>query len=116
MGLCLPMRFTGRAFLCCGCGLPYHCGADLRRAGCLGPRLGGAHVVAASGGSGEACRFFGVHACDGQFVVDAYWVDATGASVDVACKSGSLTSVLFVSPTGGAFGSSSVIDASGAVA
>ncbi|GEM_PF-1556384 len=115
-GLCLPMRFAGRAFLCCGCGWPYHRGADLRRAGCLGPRLGGARVVAASGGSGEDCRFFGVYASDGQFVVDAHWVDATGASAGVACKSGSLTSTLFVSPTGGAFGSSSVIDVSGVVA
>lgn len=110
------MRFAGRAFLCCGCGWPYHRGADLRRAGCLGPRLGGARVVAASGGSGEDCRFFGVYASDGRFVVDAHWVDATGASAGVACKSGSLTSALFVSPTGGAFGSSSVIDVSGVVA
>lgn len=77
---------------------------------------GGAHVVAAGSGSGEDCRFFGVYASDGQFAVDASWVDATGASAGVACESGSLTSALFVTPMGGAFGSTSVIDASGAVA
>lgn len=43
-------------------------------------------------------------------------MDATGTSAGVACKSGSLTSALFVSPTGGAFCSSSVIDVSWAVA
>lgn len=42
-------------------------------------------------------------------------MDATGASADVACKSGSLASALFVSPTVGAFGSSSVFDVSGVV-
>ena len=110
------MRFAGRAFLCCGCGWPYHRGADLRRAGCLGPRLGGARVVAASGGSGEDCRFFGVYASDGRFVVDAHWVDATGAIADVVCESGSLTSAQFVTPAGGAFGTACVMDASGAVA
>lgn len=88
------------AFLCCGCGWPYHRGADLRRAWCLGPRLGGVHVVAASSRSGEDCRFFGTYASDGQFAVDASWADATGASAGVACKSGSLTSALFVMPAG----------------
>lgn len=77
---------------------------------------GGAHVVAAGSGSGEDCRFFGVYASDGQFAVDTSWVDATGASAGVACESGSLTSALFVTPMDGAFGSTSVIDASGAVA
>ena len=43
-------------------------------------------------------------------------MDATGTSAGVACKSGSLTSALFVSPTGGPFCSSSVIDVSWAVA
>ena len=57
-----------------------------------------------------------MYASDGQFVVDAHWVDATGTSAGVACKSGSLTSAQFVSPTGGAFCSSSVIDVSGVVA
>ena len=76
---------------------------------------GGAHVVAAGGGLGEDCRFFGVYASDGQFAVDASWVDATGSSAGVACESGSLASALFVTPMGGAFGSDSVIDANGAV-
>lgn len=37
------------------------------------------HVVAASSRSGEDCRFFGMYASDYQFVVDASWVDASGA-------------------------------------
>ena len=74
------------------------------------------HVVTASSRSGEDCRFFGMYASDCQFVVDASWVDATGASAGVACKSGSLTSALYVMPAGRAFGSSRVIDANGAVA
>lgn len=36
-------------------------------------------VVAASSRSGEDCRFFGMYASDCQFVVDASWVDASGA-------------------------------------
>ena len=115
-GLCLPMRFAGRAFLCCGCGWPYHRGADLRRAGCLGPRLGGSHVAAASSESGEDCWFFGLYASDGQFAVDASWVDATGAIAAAACESGSLTSAQFVTPMSGDFGTACVMDASGAVA
>lgn len=43
------------------------------------PRLGGVRVVAASSRSGEDCRFFGMYASDCQFVVDASWVDASGA-------------------------------------
>ena len=42
-------------------------------------------------------------------------MDATGAKAGVACESGSLTSALFVTPMGGAFGSTSVIDANGSV-
>ena len=57
-----------------------------------------------------------MHACDGQFVVDSHWVDATGAIADAACESGSLTSAQFVTPMGGAFGTACVMDASGAVA
>ena len=76
---------------------------------------GGAHVVAAGSGSGDDCHFLGMYASDGQFAVDASWVDATGAKAGVACESGSLTSALFVTPMGGAFGSSSVIDANGSV-
>ena len=74
---------------------------------------GGAHVVAAGSGSGDDCHFLGMYASDGQFAVDASWVDATGAKAGVACESGSLTSALFVTPMGGAFGSTSVIDANG---
>lgn len=77
---------------------------------------GGAHVVAASSGSGDDCRFLGVYASDGQFAVDASWVGATGASGGVACESGSLTSAQFMAPAGGAFGAACVMDASGAVA
>lgn len=76
---------------------------------------GGAHVVAVGSGSGDDCHFFGVYASDGQFAVDASWVDATGAKAGVACESGSLTSALFVTPMGGAFGSTSVIDSNGSV-
>lgn len=43
-------------------------------------------------------------------------MDATGAIADAACESGSLTSAQFVTPTGGAYGSSSVIDVSGVFA
>lgn len=53
---------------------------------------GGADVVAAGSGSGEDCRFFCVYASDGQFAVDASWVDATGTKAGVACESDSLTS------------------------
>lgn len=77
---------------------------------------GGTHVVASGSGSGDDCRFFGVYASDGQFAVDASWVDATGASGGVACESGSLTSAQFMAPAGGAFGAACVMDASGAVA
>lgn len=76
---------------------------------------GGAHVVAAGSGSGEDCRFFGVYASDGQFAVDASWVNSTGANAGVACESGSLTSAQFVMPAGGAFDPARVMDASGAV-
>lgn len=76
---------------------------------------GGAHVVAAGSGSGDDCHFLGMYASDGQFAVDASWVDATGAKAGVACESGSLTSALFVTPMGGAFGRTSVIDANGSV-
>lgn len=77
---------------------------------------GGAHVAAAGIGSGDDCRLFGLYAFDGQFAVDASWVDATGAIADAACESGSLTSAQFVTPMGGAFGTACVKDASGAVA
>lgn len=86
---------------------------------------GSGRVVAASTGSGA-----GVHACgvylqdaglgDGatgcRLSVDASWLDATGADGGVACTGGSLVSARFVTPAGGAFGASGVVDAGGAVA
>ena len=48
--------------------------------------------------------------------VDASWLDAAGADGGVACLGGSLVSARFVTPAGGAFGASGVVDASGAVA
>lgn len=48
--------------------------------------------------------------------VDASWLDAAGADGGVACTGGSLVAARFVSPAGGTFGASGVVDASGAVA
>lgn len=48
--------------------------------------------------------------------VDASWLDATGADGGVACAGGSLVAARFVTPAGGGFGASGVVDASGAVA
>lgn len=48
--------------------------------------------------------------------VDTPWLDAAGADGGVACTGGSLVSARFVTPAGGAFGASGVVDASGAVA
>lgn len=86
---------------------------------------GGGRVVAAGAGSGAGVRAYGVYlqdagAGDGaagcRLSVDASWLDATGADVGVACTSGSLVSARFVTPAGGAFGASGVVDAGGAVA
>ena len=86
---------------------------------------GGGRVVAA-GADGEAdVRAYGVFLQDAgtgdgpagcRLSVDASWLDATGADSGVACAGGSLVAARFVTPAGGAFGASGVVDASGAVA
>lgn len=85
---------------------------------------GGGRVVAAGAGSGAGVRAYGVYLQDAglgdgaagcRLSVDASWLDATGADGGVACTSGSLVSARFVTPAGGAFGASGVVDASGAV-
>lgn len=86
---------------------------------------GGGRVVAAGAGSGAGVRPYGVYLQDAglgtgaagcRLSVDASWLDATGADGGVACLDGSLVSARFVTPAGGAFGASGVMDASGAVA
>ena len=86
---------------------------------------GGGRVVAAGAGSGASVRAYGVYLQDAglgdgaagcRLSVDASWLDATGANGGVACTGGSLVSARFVTPAGGTFGASGVVDASGAVA
>ena len=86
---------------------------------------GGGRVVAASAGSGAGVRTYGVYLQDAgvgagaagcRLSVDASWLDATGADGGVACLGGSLVSARFVTPAGGTFSASGVVDASGAVA
>ncbi len=86
---------------------------------------GGGRVVAAGAGSGAGVRAYGVYLQDAglgagpagcRLSVDASWLDAAGSDGGVACAGGSLVSARFVAPTGGFFGSGSVVDASGAVA
>lgn len=86
---------------------------------------GGGRFDAAGAGSGAGVRAHGVHLQDAglgdgaagcRLSVDASWLDATGADGGVACTGGSLVSARFVTPVGGAFGASGVVDASGAVA
>lgn len=86
---------------------------------------GGGRVVASGAGSGAGVRAHGVYLQDAglgdgatgcRLSVDASWLDAAGADGGVACLGGSLVSARFVTPAGGAFGASSVVDASGAVA
>lgn len=86
---------------------------------------GGGRVVAAGAGSGAGVRAHGVYLQDAglgdgdagcRLSVDASWLDAAGADGGVACTGGSLVSVRFVTPAGGAFGAGCVVDASGAVA
>lgn len=86
---------------------------------------GGRRVVAAGAGSDAGLRFYGVRLLDEGFgadvasetlVVDASWLDATGADGGVACDRGSLVVARFVTPTGGAFGAACVVDVDGAVA
>lgn len=86
---------------------------------------GGGRVVAAGAGSGAGVRAYGVYLQDAglgdssagcRLSVDASWLDATGADGGVACTGGSLVSARFVTPAGGAFGASGVVDAGSAVA
>lgn len=86
---------------------------------------GGGRVVAAGAGSGAGVRAYGVYLQDAglgngaagcRLSVDASWLDSAGADGGVSCTGGSLVSARFVTPTGGSFGASGVVDASGAVA
>lgn len=86
---------------------------------------GGGRVVAAGAGSGAGVRAYGVclqdlglgnGAASCRLSVDASWLDAAGTDGGVACLGRSLVSARFVSPVGGTFGASGVVDASGAVA
>lgn len=63
-----------------------------------------------------ARRGVGADVASEALVVDASWLDATGADAGVACERGSLVAAHFVTPAGGAFGAASVVDADGAVA
>ena len=85
---------------------------------------GGGRFVAAGTGSGAGVRAYGVYLQDAglgagaagcRLSVDASWLDAAGTD-GVACLGRSLVSARFVSPVGGTFGASGVVDASGAVA
>ena len=86
---------------------------------------GGGRVVAAGAGSDAGLRFYGVRLLDEGFgadvaseslVVDASWLDATGTDAGVACDRGSFVAAHFVTPAGGAFGATGVVNADGAVA
>lgn len=86
---------------------------------------GSGRVVAAGAGSGAGVRAYGVYlqdlglgagAAGCRLSVDASWLDATGVDGGVACTGGSLLAARFVTPAGGTFGSSGVVDAAGAVA
>lgn len=81
-------------------------------------------VFAARAGPGAGARAYGVYLQDAglgdgtagcRLSVDASWLDAAGADGGVACTGGSLVSARFVTPAGGVFGASCVVDASGAV-
>lgn len=101
--------------------------ADARVAGVIADSVAvrsGGRVVAAGVGSGADLRAYGVcllggaagGGAAGQLTVDASWLDASGADGGVACLGGSLASVRFVAPAGGAFGAGGVVDADGFVA
>ena len=86
---------------------------------------GGGRAAAAGAGSDSGLRFYGVRLLDEGFgadvasetlVVDASWLDAIGTDAGVVCDRGSLVAAHFVTPTGGAFGAASVVDADGIVA
>ena len=86
---------------------------------------GGGRFAAAGAGSGAGVRAYGVYLQDAglgdgaagcRLSVDASWLDAAGADGGAACTGRSLVSARFVTPAGGTFGASGVVDASGAVA
>lgn len=86
---------------------------------------GGGRVVAAGAGFGAGVRAYGVYlqdlglgddAAGCRLSVDASWLDATGADGGAACTGGSLVSARFVTPAGGVFGASGVVDAGDALA
>ena len=86
---------------------------------------GGGRIVAAGTGSDAGLSYYGVRLLDEGFgadvanetlVVDASWLDATGADASVACDRGSLMAARFVTPAGGVFGAVGVVDADGATA
>lgn len=86
---------------------------------------GGGRVVSAGAWSGAGVRAYGVYLQDAglgagaagcRLSVDASRLDAAGADGGVACLGGSLVSARFVTPAGGAFGASGVLDVGGAVA
>lgn len=83
---------------------------------------GGGRVAAAGAGSGAGVCAYGVYlqdvglgdgAAGCRLSVDASWLNATGDDGGVACAGGSLMSARFVTPAGGAFGASGVVDAGG---
>ena len=93
-------------------------------AGDMAVRSGG-RVVAAGAGSGAGVRAYGVYLQDAglgdgaagcRLSVDASWLDAAGADGGFACTGGSLVSARFVTPAGGVFGASGVVDAAGTMA
>lgn len=80
---------------------------------------GGGRIVAAGAGSGAGVRAYGVYLQDAgldagaagcQLSVDTSWLDAAGVDGGVACLGGSLVAARFVTPAGGAFGASGVVD------
>ena len=86
---------------------------------------GGGRVVAVGAAPAAGVHAYGVYlqgagagigSAGRRLSVDASWLDATGTDGGVACAGGSLVSARFVTPAGGAFGASGVVDAAGAVA
>ena len=84
---------------------------------------GGGRVVAFGAAPAAGVYAYGLYlqdAGDGSagcgLSVDASWLDAAGADGGVACTGGSLVSARFVTPAGGTFGTSGVVDAAGVVA
>lgn len=84
---------------------------------------GGGRVVAFGAEPAAGVYAYGLYlqdAGDGSagcgLSVDASWLDAAGGDGGVACTGGSLVSARFVTPAGGTFGTSGVVDAAGVVA